>query len=111
MPEGLADINWYVFRKLEPNKWYLETWVMSEEDADKLIENLKTMGVIALPSKHSSLTNTWEYTGYLIIDELEITIRIDGGSKPPNCRIEETKEFKEVITYKSICDDIEVESS
>ena len=105
MPEGLANIDWYTFRKSGPNKWYLETMMVSEEDANKLIDNLKAMGIIALPSKHLEWNNRWQYTGYLIMDGIEVTVKIDGGSKPPNCRIEETREVREVVTYKAICPD------
>ena len=105
MPKGLADMDWYVFRKLDVNKWYLETWGMDEKNADKLIKKLKGMGVIALPSKHHTFTNTWEYKGYLLLDGAEVVVKVDGGSKPQNCTIEEIRETKEVITYKAHCPD------
>ena len=35
--------------------------------------------------------------------DILLVIKVDGGSMPPNCRIEETKELKEIITYKAIC--------
>ncbi len=105
MPEGLADIDWYTFRKLDTNKWYLETMAVSEEEANKLIKELKTMGIIALPSKHQEWDNRWQYTGYLVMDGIEVVVKIDGGSKPPNCTIEEVREVKEVVTYKAICPD------
>lgn len=105
MPPELADIDWYFFTKMDTNKWYLETTVLSKQEADKLMDNLRPMGILALPSKHLDWNNRWQYTGYLILGDVEITIKIDGGSKPPNCWIEELREMKEVITYKAHCPD------
>ena len=105
MPKGLANIDWYTFKKLAPNKWYLETMMVSEEEANKLIDNLKIMGIIALPSKHLVWSNRWQYTGYLIMNGIEVVVKIDGGSKPSNCRIEEIRKVEEVVTYKAICPD------
>ena len=83
MPDGLANLDWYCFKKLAPNKWYLETMMVSEEAANKLIGELKAMGIIALPSKHLEWNNKWQYTGYLVMDGIEVVVKIDGGSKPP----------------------------
>ncbi len=105
MPEELANMDWYFFRKLDSTKWYLETTVLSEEEANQVMDNLRPMGVIALPSNHNEWNDRWQYTGYLILDGLELVIKIDGGSKPPDCRIEEIRKMEEVITYKAHCPD------
>jgi len=109
LPEGFADMRWYAFQKLEDNKWYLETWGMEEKEADEFIKKIKVMGIYGLKSSYRAYNNSWQYTGSFAVDGIEIVIKIDGGSKPPNCRVEEHKEFKEVITYKAICEETEEE--
>ena len=109
LPEGFADMRWYAFSKLEDGKWYLETWGIEEKEADEFIKQLKLMGIYGLKSIYRAYNNDWQYTGSFAVDGVEIVIKIDGGSKPPNCRIEETKEMKEVITYKAICEETEEE--
>jgi len=111
LPEGFADMRWYSFQKLEDNKWYLETWGMKAEEADEFIKQLKIMGIYGVKSKYRSFDNSWQYTGSFGINGVELVVKIDGGSKPQNCRIEETREMKEVITYKAICEDTEEEVS
>ncbi len=109
MPRELLDINWYDFRQLEPGKWYLETWGMPGAEGDDFIKELKMMGVHGIKSTYRAFANSWEYKGLFAVDGVEIVVKIDGGSKPPNCRIEETREMTEVITYKAICEETEEE--
>jgi len=104
LTEYLLEIDWYKFEKQEENEWYLETYGLGEKEADKLILQLKLEGIYGLKSTFRR-TNTWYYTGSLRIGDDVFTIMVDGGSTPPACRIEETNEFKEVITYKAICEE------
>ena len=104
MPEEILSQRWYAFRQTEPDKWYLETWCLEETEADMFIKQLKLAGVYGFHSKFAT-SNRWHYTGSFAIDSHEFTIKVDGGSKPPLCRIEETKEWKEVISYKAICEE------
>ena len=108
MPDSLPDMNLYLFKKLEDKMWYLETWDLSDEVADELIEQLKVMGIYGIHSKFKGGTS-WEYKGSFMAGDIEIVIKVDGGSKPPNCRIEETREWKEIITTKAICEETEEE--
>jgi len=105
LPQGFADMRWYSFQKLEDNKWYLETWGMPEVEADEFIKEIKLLGIHGLKSTYRSFNNSWEYRGSFGINGVELVIKVDGGSKPQNCRIEEHKELKEVITYKAICEE------
>jgi len=111
LPEGFADMRWYSFQKLEDKQWCLETWGMNEKEADEFILKLKLLGIYGLKSTYRSFNNSWVYKGVFGINGVELVIKIDGGSKPQNCRIEETKEVKEVITYKAICEETEEEVS
>lgn len=106
LPGFITSIGWYAFRKEAKGEWYLETWSTSDEEGDKLIRQLKIWGMQKLKSKFAGgLSNRWQFEGVIMVGDIELTIRIDGGSKPPNCTIEEIKEFKEVITYKAICEE------
>ncbi len=109
MPSELANMDWWLFRKLEDDKWYLDSWYVSVEKGDAMIKQLKLIGIHGLKSTYRTSINRWEYKGSLKVGDTIVDIRIDGGSKPPNCRIEETKEWKEVTTYKAICDETEEE--
>ena len=100
----LLEVNWYRFEKQEKNEWYLETYGLEEEEADKLIHQLKIDGIYGLKSTFRR-SNSWYYKGSFRVGDDVFTIMIDGGSKPPACRIEETKEFKAVITYKAVCEE------
>jgi len=104
LPEVITGHDWYFFRQDEPGKWYMETWCLDEEKADTFIKELKIVGVYGFHSKFIN-SNCWHYTGSFVIGDNEFTVKVDGGSKPPLCRIEETKEWKEVISYKAICDE------
>ncbi len=109
LPEGFADMRWYAFRKLEEGKWYLETWGMEKEEADEFIKELTLLGIYGLKSTYRRFNNSWEYRGSFGVNGVELVGKIDGGSKPQNCRIEENREMKEVITYKAICEETEEE--
>ena len=104
MPEAILNQQWYAFYQTEVNKWYMETWGLEEEKADTFIKQLKLAGVYGFHSKFAA-SKRWHYTGSFAIDSHEFTVKVDGGSKPPLCRIEETKEWKEVISYKAICEE------
>lgn len=108
MPEAILNQQWYVFRQTEANKWYMETWCLEEEEADTFIKQLKLAGVYGFHSKFKD-SNRWHYTGSFAIDGHEFTVKVDGGSQPPHCRIVETREMKEVVTYKAICEETEEE--
>ncbi len=110
MPPALANIAWFTFLKLSDHTWFLDTWVLSDtKEADAIIKELKIIGIHGLKSAYRNFSNSWTYNGSIQIGAITINIRVDGGSKPPNCRIEETLEMKEVITYKAICEDTEEE--
>jgi len=109
LPGLLLEQRWYTFHQLGVNKWYMETWDINASDADKIIEQLKIAGVHSIKARFKPWSQSWEYAGYFMAGNDEITIKIDGGNKPPNCRIEETREVKEVITYKAICNETEEE--
>jgi len=103
LPDFITSIDWYVFRKQYKNEWYLETFIVGEETGDELVKLLKLWGVFRMKPHYKAFNNTWCFECSAMIGDIELTIKIDGGSKPPNCTIEETKEMKEVITYKAIC--------
>jgi len=105
LPGFITSIDWYSLRKLNEKKWYLETWCLDAKIGDDLIRQLKIWGAVGMKSKYHPLTNAWEFKCSAMVEDIELTIKIDGGSKPPNCRIEESKEMKEVITYKAICEE------
>ena len=105
LPDIILEQSWYLFRETETKKWYMETWFLKEDEADALIKQLKIAGVYGIKAKFNSYNKGWTYTGNFIVGEDEIEVKVDGGSKPPQCRIEEIKEFKEVTTYKAICDE------
>ena len=104
LAEYLLEVDWYRFEKQEKNEWYLETHGLEEREADKLIHQLKIDGIYGLKSTFRR-SNSWYYKGSFRVGDDVFTIMIDGGSKPPACRIEETKEFKAVITYKAVCEE------
>ena len=104
LPEYLLEVDWYQLKRREENEYYMETYCLMEKEADKLIHQLKLDGIYGLKSTFRR-NNSWSYTGSFRVGDDVFTIMIDGGSKPPACRIEETKEFKEVITYKAICEE------
>ena len=111
MPPDLANMEWWLFKKQEgeDNVWFLDSWYLGEEEADAIIDQLKLMGIHGLKSTYRNSINRWEYKGSIKVGDTIINIRVDGGSKPPNCRIEETRDMKEVITYKAICEETEGE--
>lgn len=109
MPDKLANRDWWQFKKLDEDKWHLETFGLSEQEADELIKELKIVGVYGIKSTYKRYSNAWAYKGSITLGGIEVEIEVDGGSTPPNCRIEETREMKEVITYKAICEETEEE--
>ena len=109
MPAELANMDWWLFRKQGDGVWFLDSWFLGEKEADAMIHQLKLLGIHGLKSTYRNNINKWEYRGSIRIENTIIKIRVDGGSKPPNCRIEETREMKEVITYKAICEETEEE--
>ena len=110
MPPELANIDWWTFLKLDENKWFLDTWCLGNvKEADSIIKQLKIIGIHGLKSAYRNFNNSWTYHGSNQIGAITIDIRVDGGSKPQNCRIEEHKEMKEVITFKAICEETEEE--
>lgn len=102
LPDFLTSINWYTFRQDGENQFYLETWVLEEDEGDILRNGLKHFGAYGMTPKFNS-TNHWCYSCTIMVGENEVKIVVDGGSKPPECRIEEFRETREVITYKAIC--------
>lgn len=108
MPKVLLDQSWYIFRCTEPGKWYMETMCMGEESADEFIRQLRLAGVYGFTSKFVS-SNRWYYVGSFAAGGDIVTIRVDGGSKPPACRVEKCVEMREVVTYKAFCGDTEEE--
>lgn len=108
IPEVILRQPYYIFRQTEPGKWYLETLCLDEEKANALVKQLKLAGVYGFRSKFAG-SKRWHYTGSFMAGNDEIVVMVDGGSKPPLCRIEETKEWKEIITYKAICEETEEE--
>ena len=109
MPTELANMDWWLFRKQDGGDWFLDSWYLDEKVADAMIKQLKIIGMQGLKSAYRNFNNTWTYRGSIQIGDITVSVRIDGGSKPPNCRIEETREWKEVSTYKAICEETEEE--
>ena len=109
LPHEILNIDWYIIRKNDTDKYYLETGILDNKIADKYIKILKLVGVQQITSRFKSYQNKWYYKGIMAVNGKEVEIMIDGGSKPPACRIEEQKEWKEVITYKAICKETEEE--
>jgi len=109
LPSILLEQEWYTFYQEETNKWYMETWRMDASDADEVVKQLKIAGVCNIKARFRHFDQSWEYTGSFMAGNDEIVVKIDGGNKPLNCRIEETREVKEVITYKAICEETEEE--
>ena len=110
LPEELLNTEWWSFFKQEDKKWYMETMgIRDPDEADKLIKVLRLMGVYGIKSSHDKFSNTWFYKGTFQVGEDTITIKVDGGSQPPACRIEKIVEMKKVTTYKAICEDTEEE--
>ncbi len=108
LPDVLTELGWYAFSHNNDDTYYLETWVMEATKADEVINKLRLLGVYGMKPKYKG-GNTWSYTCAMMIEGKELTIMIDGGSKPPQCRIEETREMTEVITYKAICPETDEE--
>ena len=103
LPDFITSIGWWAFQKREDDKWYLETNLIDDDKGDELVRQLKLWGVFGMKSHYQSFNNKWYFDCSVMIGNIELTIKVDGGSMPPNCRIEEIKEMKEVITYKAIC--------
>ena len=103
LPKYLTDKKWYQFIKVDEKTWYLETLGLSKEEAIEFKESLPYYWV----PKYRSFNNSWQYKATVKRGDITIRIVVDGGDKPANCRVIEIKEVKEVITYKSICEDIE----
>lgn len=105
LPARLLDRKWdYFFNS--GAYWYLGARPSSTEEADSIKNNIPYTWTPSF-NKHN---NTWEYTATLILaDKTTIQIHVEGGSKPPTCKVVAKKEWKEVITYESICDGTEVE--
>ena len=102
LPDFITEHRWYSFKE-DGDGFYLETYVLDEPEADDIIKKLKLSGIFGLKPTFKTSSGGWYYKGSLMIGEFEVTIMVDGGSSPPNCRIEETKETREVTTYKAIC--------
>ena len=105
LPKELWKWDWYCLEKRAENKWYLETIVLEREKADNLILELKLMGICGLKSQYKHFNNSWAYSGSMMLGDIEVEIKVDGGSLPPRCRIEEVSELKSVISYKAICEE------
>ena len=108
MPKVLFNQSWYIFHRIGPGEWYLETACMTEDSADKLIRQLKLSGVYGITSKLTT-SNRWHYTGSFVAGGDVVTIKVDGGSKPPACRVVRCVEKREVVVYKAICEETEEE--
>jgi len=72
---------------------------------EKFVKELKKWGVMGFTSTHSQNSNRWSYTGEIMVDGVLTKIKVDGGEKPPSCRIEESTEYREVKVYKAICEE------
>lgn len=105
LPKSVLNQNWYVFRRDGNHQWYMETWGMKPGEADALVTQLKILGVCSIKSHFNQYNQSWCYEGSFLSGEDTMTVRVDGGSKPSACRVEEIKEVKEVITYKAICEE------
>lgn len=103
LPEFLTATRWWVFTKTDENKWYMETNVIDATEGDELVRQLRLWGVYGLKSDFKTYSNAWTYRCTAMIGDIELSIKVDGGSKPANCRIEETVEMREVTVYKAIC--------
>ena len=106
LPQSVLDTEWWCFRHEGDHKWYMETRTIAEpNEADKLVRELKLAGVYAIKSHHNQYSDRWVYEGKFLMGDDIVTIRVDGGSKPPTCHVEKVVEVKEVITYKAICEE------
>ena len=103
LPDFITSIDWYICTKREEKKWYLETLIVAEDEGDTLVRELKIWGAYGMKSHYKAFNNSWYFDCSAMVGDTEIIIKVDGGSKPPNCTIEEIKEVKEVITYKAVC--------
>lgn len=105
LPPAVANTSFWQFSKEGINKYYLETWMLPTDKADALVKELKIAGVQGFKATHKQFTDAWCYTGEIAVDAIIITIKVDGGSQPPSCRVEETREVREVTVYKAYCEE------
>ena len=40
-----------------------------------------------------------------MVGNIELSVKVDGGSQPVNCTVEAITEMKEVTTYKATCEE------
>jgi len=104
LPESITNANWYRFFKRYDGSWHLETSILTEGEADNLIKACKIFGIQGIISEYISAVNRWHYSAKFNLGGNEIYLMIDGGSPPAGCRLEEHREWKEVVTYEVICE-------
>ena len=103
LPPSLLNEDWFFLLKTSTNKWYLETPRFSKEEADAFKERIPYPWI----PRYLPFYNKWQFKALLKLKDIEVELCVDGGSKPQNCQVIETKEWKEVSTFKSICEDPE----
>ncbi len=108
LPEFITTIHCWVFRKRGEKEWYLETGFLDAGKADNLVRELKIWGAHRMKSHYSRFgtnSHNWSFDCCVLVGDVEIVIKVDGGSQPLNCTIREVKEMKEVVTYEAICEE------
>ena len=104
LPEAITETDWYTLYKRYDGVWWLETSLLDKEEADRLIRECKLFGIQGITSSFNTYNQRWKYRAEFTLGKSTIILLVDGGSPPEDCRIEEKREWKEVITYEAICE-------